>query len=206
MKKSVVLPVLAILLATLLLAVMPTEADAAIYTDTIRLHVLANSDSEEDQSTKFAVRDDLLLTYGSVLGTAKTMEEAESLVRRMIPEMREHVNEFLSARGVSDTADITFSVEWYETRVYETFTLPAGYYPSLRVLIGAAEGRNWWCVMFPPLCLDMATEDAPADDGLGAYSESERRLISGGYRVRFKLLEAVSGMFREKSGTDPKRK
>ena len=196
MKKNILLPILAILAATLLLAVMPTEADAAIYTDTIRLHVLANSDSEEDQKTKLAVRDDLLLTYAEVLGASRSMEEAEETVRSLLPAMREHVNNFLAARGVNYGAEITFSVEWYDTRVYESFTLPSGYYPSLRVLLGRADGKNWWCVMFPPLCLDMATEDAPADDGLGAYSESERRLISGEYQVRFKLLEVISGAFR----------
>ncbi len=196
MKKNILLPLLAILAATLLLAVMPTEADAAIYTDTIRLHVLANSDSEEDQKTKLAVRDDLLLTYAEVLGASRSMEEAEETVRSLLPAMREHVNDFLAARGADYGAEITFSVEWYDTRVYESFTLPSGYYPSLRVLLGRADGKNWWCVMFPPLCLDMATEDAPADDGLGAYSESERRLISGEYRVRFKLLEVISGAFR----------
>ena len=196
MKKNILLPILAILAATLLLAVMPTEADAAIYTDTIRLHVLANSDSEKDQKTKLAVRDDLLLTYAEVLGASRSMEEAEETVRSLLPAMREHVNGFLAARGVDYGAEITFSVEWYDTRVYESFTLPSGYYPSLRVLLGRADGKNWWCVMFPPLCLDMATEDAPADDGLGAYSESERRLISGDYQVRFKLLEVISGAFR----------
>ena len=196
MKKNILLPSLAILAATLLLAVMPTEADAAIYTDTIRLHVLANSDSEEDQKTKLAVRDDLLLTYAEVLGASRSMEEAEETVRSLLPAMREHVNGFLAARGADYGAEITFSVEWYDTRVYESFTLPSGYYPSLRVLLGRADGKNWWCVMFPPLCLDMATEDAPADDGLGAYSESERRLISGDYQVRFKLLEVISGAFR----------
>lgn len=196
MKKNILLPILAILAATLLLAVMPTEADAAIYTDTIRLHVLANSDSEEDQRTKLAVRDDLLLTYAEVLGASRSMEEAEETVRSLLPSMHEHVNDFLAARGANYGAEITFSVEWYDTRVYESFTLPSGYYPSLRVLLGRADGKNWWCVMFPPLCLDMATEDAPADDGLDAYSESERRLISGEYRVRFKLLEVISGAFR----------
>lgn len=198
MKKNLLFPLLAILAATLLLAVLPTEADAAIYTDTIRLHVLANSDSAEDQATKLAVRDDLLLTYAKDLGSFRTMKEAEDEVCRLLPEMRAHVNSFLARRGADYGAEVTFSVEWYETREYEKFTLPAGYYPSLRVLLGRAEGKNWWCVMFPPLCLDIATEDAPEDDGLGAYSTCERALITGGYRVRFKLLEMVSGAFREK--------
>lgn len=200
MKQKILLPVLMILFATLLLAVMPTEADAAIYTDTVRLHVLADSDSEEDQKIKLAVRDDLLLTYASVLGTSDTVEEAEENIRQRIPEMRSHVNDFLARHGVEYSADITFSTEWYDTRVYESFTLPAGYYPSVRVLLGKAEGQNWWCVMFPPLCLDMATEDAPTGDRLGAYSDTERNLICGEYRVRFKLLEAISGAFRNVSG------
>ena len=198
MKKNLLFPLLAILGATLLLAVLPTEADAAIYTDTIRLHVLANSDSAEDQATKLAVRDDLLLTYAKDLGSFRTMKEAEDEVCRLLPKMRAHVNSFLDHRGADYGAEVTFSVEWYETREYEKFTLPAGYYPSLRVLLGRAEGKNWWCVMFPPLCLDIATEDAPEDDGLGTYSKGERALITGGYRVRFKLLEMVSGAFREK--------
>lgn len=196
MKKNILFPILSILAATLLLAALPTEADAAIYTDTIRLHVLANSDSDNDQETKLAVRDDLLLTYGKALASFESMQDAENAVRDRLPEMREHINSFLRSQGADYEADITFSVEWYDTRVYESFTLPAGYYPSLRVLLGEAGGKNWWCVMFPPLCLDMATEDNASDDRLGAYTKNERRLITGEYEVRFKLLEVIAGAFR----------
>ena len=83
------------------------------------------------------------------------------------------------------------------TRNYESFSLPKGYYTSLKIVIGRGEGKNWWCVMFPPLCLDMATESAPADDAVKKYSSEEFILVSkNGYNAKFKVLEIISGAFK----------
>ena len=92
--------------------------------------------------------------------------------------------------------NIKLGEEWYETRDYDGFSLPCGYYTSLRILIGEGEGKNWWCVMYPPLCTELASESAPADDGLIDYTKEEMILISSGkYNIKFKILEDLSRVF-----------
>lgn len=193
---GIVLPTLAILTAALLLAVLPTEAEAAVYTDTVRLHILANSDSEEDQKLKLQIRDFILAEYGGLLSRQTDTDGAENALRERLPEIEKKVKSELTKRGSDDAVRITLSVEWYDTRDYETFTLPAGYYTSLRVLIGNAAGHNWWCVLYPPMCLSAST-DQPADSYIGGYSDAECRLIGGKYRIRFKSLEIVSDAVRK---------
>ena len=182
-----------LLIATLGIAILPTESEAEIYEDTLRLHILAASDSEEDQRIKHNVRDALLKEYSEILSAYGNVEDAKSAVKEMLPEIENFVNRFLASEGVTDTAVVTLTEEWYDTREYEGFTLPRGRYTSLRVIIGGGGGKNWWCVMFPPMCLDIATESAPIDDAAIGYTDEELRLINKGeYSVKFKLLELVS--------------
>ena len=192
--KKLILPLFILLLSAILLAIMPTEADAAIYRDTVRLHILANSDSEEDQALKLRVRDKLLVEYASLFSEATSCDEAAERAEAALPQIETSVREWILAWGYDYAVQVTLSTEWYDTRVYEDFTLPKGYYTSLRVLIGEGAGHNWWCVMFPPLCLDMAVEEAPEAEG--KYTETERFLIGGGqYQPRFKILELLSEAF-----------
>ena len=194
--KKTLMPLIAILAATLLIAVMPTEAEAEIYSDTLRLHILANSDSEEDQALKLAVRDRLLLTYGEELSRSENRLDAEERIEGLLSEMEDCAENVIREQGYGYEVSASVTTEWYDTRKYESFTLPQGYYSSLQIIIGEGEGRNWWCVMYPPLCLDMALEDAPPDDALINYTDEECSLISGGgYNVKFKLLELVSEAF-----------
>lgn len=188
-----------VLILTLMLAAMPTDADAAIYEDTLRLHILANSDSKEDQEVKLRLRDEILTVFGSRLSDCRDIEDAKENVSLLLEEIESHSREFLSSVGVDYPVTANLSVEWYGTRSYDGFTLPCGYYNSLRIIIGSGEGKNWWCVMYPPLCMDIATKDAPADDATLNYSNEELRLIAGGkYNVKFKLLEVLSSAFRKK--------
>lgn len=192
MKKTMI-SVLAVLAAALFISVMPTEAEAQIYSDTVRLHILANSDSDEDQALKLKVRDRLLVTYGERLGACASREAAESNIRTLLPEMQSCAEEVIAECGFDYSVTASITTEWYDTREYEDFTLPKGYYSSLRIIIGSGEGRNWWCVMYPPLCLDMALEDAPPDDAIVDYTREEYALISSsGYNVKFKLLELIA--------------
>ena len=105
------------------------------------------------------------------------------MLREKLSEIEDSVCEWASPYGY--TASVSLKTEWFNTRVYEDFSLPAGYYLSLIVELGAAEGKNWWCVMYPPMCLDVATE-------IGGYTDAERDLIVGKYRVKFKILELIS--------------
>ena len=188
--------ILLTLALTLGVAVLPTEKDAAIYEDTLRLHILANSDSALDQELKYAIRDKLLAKYGEALRGAESFSDAQAEVAGLLDEIEQDVDGWISEAGYSYKSEVTLGVEWYDTREYEDFTLPRGYYTSLRIMLGEADGQNWWCVMYPPLCLDVATEDAPRDDALMGYSREEYMLVNGeGYSIKFKLLEVFSDAF-----------
>ena len=187
---------IAILIITMLIAILPTEAEGEIYEDTLRLHIIANSDSPEDQALKLEIRDFVLTEYGQRLKGYRSMEEATADVERLLSDIETAASEKLSKMGYHYTVDALLGQEWYDTREYEDFTLPSGYYTSLRIIIGSGEGKNWWCVMYPPLCLELATEEAPTDDGIIDYTKEEVALIkSGKYNVKFKILEELSRVF-----------
>ena len=188
---KIILPITAILLATLFLAVMPTEAEAAIYEDTVRLHILAESDSIEDQTAKLMIRDKMLEKYSVLLDGKKSSIEAKAALSDILDEIQADCERWITEAGLSYTVKVTLLKEWYDTREYADFTLPAGEYASLKITLGKGEGQNWWCVMYPPLCLDVAVKK-----GNSAYTDTEGKLISdSGYNVKFKLLEVASLIF-----------
>ena len=155
----------------------------------VRLHVLAASDSEADQQMKQKVRDTVLGLVTPALENCETRSEAISVLTPLLPEIERAAEETLRSLGSGETVTALLSEEPYPIRDYDTFSLPAGTYESLRVRIGPGEGRNWWCVVFPPLCLS-AAEGGDPDDAWEVFSPSEQRLISGSGRViRFKALE-----------------
>lgn len=194
--KSLIKNCFTLLIITMLIGTLPTEAEGEIYEDTLRLHILANSDSKDDQALKIRVRDYILTEYGSRLRSGGSIDEAKEEISVILPEIEANVCEKIAEWGYKYTVRATLSEEWYETREYEDFTLPAGYYCSLRVIIGNGKGKNWWCVMYPPLCMEMACEDAPRDDGVINYTKEEFSLItSGKYNIKFKILEEVSRVF-----------
>ena len=180
----------------LLVAALPTDRDAAIYEDTLRLHILANSDSTADQSLKLEIRDRLLEKYGTQLKSEDGKSGAVNMISSLKHEMERDIDTWIGEAGYSYKSRVSLGEEWYERREYEGFTLPEGYYTSLKVELGEGDGQNWWCVMYPPLCLDIATECAPSDDALCDYTKEEIMLIGEGkYTVKFKLLELTSEIF-----------
>lgn len=190
--KRFLMPLLCLLLGTLILAALPTEVEGAVYTDTVRLHVLASSNREEDQKIKLAVRDEILLTYGEMLNF-DTKDEAVSKTRELLPSIEETVRKKLSELGVDYGVHAELKEEWYDRREYEDFSMPAGSYTSLVISLGEAKGKNWWCVLYPPLCTAGAVKDMDY-----ALSDAEYDLILGstkGYRIRFKALEVLSALF-----------
>ena len=198
MKKTTnfLMTIMILLAVALISAILPTEQDAAIYEDTLRLHILANSDNDADQKLKYGIRDKLLEKYGTRLGSSDTPEEAKENISALIPEIEADVDGWIEEAGYNYNSSVSLGVEWYDTREYEDFTLPKGYYTSLQVMLGDAEGKNWWCVMYPPLCLDIATEETPRDDAVIGYTKEEYSLITdSGYNVKFKLLEIFSEAF-----------
>ena len=162
--------VVMILSVILILAAMPTEKEGAIYRDTVRLHILANSDTEADQELKLTIRDKLLEKYGTELSDSEGKENAIATLTELESQIKRDVDAWIKEAGSDYECEIELGVEWYDTREYEDFTLPCGYYTSARILLGEGDGKNWWCVMYPPLCLDLATEDAPRDDAIIGYT------------------------------------
>ena len=152
----------------------------------IRLHVVANSDTSADQAVKLAVRDAVLREAGRVLDGA---EDPKQAVAAQLPALEAAANAELQRQGSEDLARVSFRRELFPTREYDTFSLPAGVYDSLRVTIGQGEGHNWWCVIFPPLCAQAA---GLSEQAVQALSDDDVRLVTesdGGYVVRFRLLE-----------------
>lgn len=122
--------------------------------DVIRLHVIANSDSPQDQALKLKVRDEVLKTLGPVLQTASSHREAEALVRAHLEEVRESANRLIAATGGCSITQVRveFGQYLFPAKSYGNLLLPAGRYKALRVVLGEGKGQNWWCVLFPPLC------------------------------------------------------
>lgn len=158
----------------------------------IRLHVVANSDSREDQTVKLQVRDAILSGIQSDLAKISDMEEARTYLEENLPKLRQIANGVLERAGFTQTAEVTLCKEAFDTRVYDTFTLPAGVYEALRITIGEGKGKNWWCVAFPTLCLP-ATSREFADAAVEAgFSETMSRTLTGeDCRIRFFFLDAL---------------
>lgn len=156
----------------------------------LRLHVVANSDSPEDQALKLAVRDAVLAEAAQWCRDAGSLEEANSLVCTHLEGIADAANKTIKANGFTDRASARVTEEFFPTRKYDTFTLPAGRYRTLRVDIGEAEGHNWWCVVFPALCLPAAQDD-DRQDVLAGLPDSQRDVAEnpGRFRVEFKLAE-----------------
>ena len=149
----------------------------------VRLHVIAVSDETEEQELKLRVRDSVLEYLTPALAAAGSPAEAERIISAELPNIRAAAEKCAEGRRVR----VTLGREYYPTREYESFTLPAGQYRSLRVILGDGEGHNWWCVVFPPLCVSAAEQDR----ALCAMSDDERALITeaDGYEIRFRIVE-----------------
>ena len=157
--------------------------------EVIRLHVVANSDSQEDQALKLQVRDAVIEILEEASGEMPTKEEAYAYLEEHLEEIAKAANDVIAAAGFSDKVRVTLLQEEFDTREYDTFTLPAGVYDSLRIVIGEGEGQNWWCVVFPQLCL-AEVEDTAAGAG---FSENLTNTIQKeqGYEVRFWVMDCL---------------
>lgn len=154
----------------------------------VRLHVIAESDSDEDQAVKLKVRDAVLEYLVPKLKAAGSVSAASGIITDSLPDLGETAEKVLSDEGHGATAAATLSVESYPTRVYDGFALPAGEYLSLRIVLGEGRGHNWWCVVFPPLCMTSAEDE----DAFSALSGDAQKLIlsdDGGYTLKFRLIE-----------------
>ena len=166
---------------------------ARLREELIRLHVVAASDSEADQALKLRVRDAITESLEQELANLTDVEQAKEYLQENLPKLETLANRVLREAGCEDLAKVSLAVEEFSTRVYDTFTLPAGVYNALRITIGEGEGKNWWCVVFPTLCFS-ATSEGFEDIAAGAgFPDALTAALEGkeGYELRFFLLDAL---------------
>lgn len=191
-KKAVLLAVCAAF--AILVTVLPTPGEAAVRERVIRLHVVANSDGEEDQALKLAVRDALTGEVASMLEGVSTKEEAEKVLSDGLDGILACAEK--AAGDVPVT--VTLGKERYPTKEYGTFRFPRGVYTSVQVKLGAAEGKNWWCVLFPPLCVGAASAEPEETCIEAGLTPGQVKILTGSdgkYRVRFRVLEWLDALF-----------
>lgn len=182
--------VLALFVACLVCTALWAEAtQVRLASQVIRLHVLANSDSEEDQALKLEVRDQVLETTSALLAGETEPQAAAILLNQHLDDIAQTAAQEISAQGHDDRVEVRLEQTWFPTRQYQGISLPAGNYLALRVLIGAAEGHNWWCVVFPNLCLPAVSERALEASTLTPGQISLLQEEETSYVFRFKTLE-----------------
>ena len=164
--------------------------------DIIRLHVVANSDSDIDQKNKLAVRDALIEYLESISGNFDSCEDAKAFLSSALPDLTDIANRTLRSVGCEDRAILSLQHEAFGIREYDTFTLPSGIYESLRVVIGDGMGKNWWCVVFPSLCMPKSEEvfvetavSSGLDQNLADTLKNDRK-----YKIRFFILDWIGSI------------
>ena len=201
--KQILIFCIFILVGMILLGVLPTHGETEIYDSVLRLHVLANSDSEYDQALKLRVRDGVLAATAQLLSDCTTRDQAVAVMSDNLETVRQAALAVVDAEGAKYDVTIKLCEEEYPTKNYESVCFPAGSYMSLQVCIGEAEGKNWWCVLFPGMCLSAASKtDAEQAFIQAGLTPEQYKLIteSGGakYKLRFKFLEILEQTFGTK--------
>lgn len=189
--KLVEVALLLALAAFLTSGALALQTERELSDKVVRLHVLANSDSEEDQALKLKVRDRVLACTEPILEGSADRREAEARLRGQLLELERIAGEEIQANGYDYGVSVRLEDAAFPTREYEGFTLPAGKYLALRIVIGEGAGRNWWCVVFPPLCAAAAGE-VPAAALAAGLSPDQVGLITEenqGYVLKSKLVE-----------------
>ena len=155
----------------------------------LRLHVLANSDSDEDQALKLKVRDALLAESERVFKNCTTEEEAVAEAEKHLDALEKVALQVIKDNGFDYSVRVEVAEMWFETRDYDEFSLPAGTYEALRVIIGEGKGKNWWCVMFPSICLPAASGESK--DFKGVLTDDTAEIVEQPkrYKARFKVVE-----------------
>ena len=195
MQKRLLTVTLVLCAVLLFVGLFPVHGEEEIYNTVVRLHVLANSDSEEDQALKLKVRDAVLEVTTPLLADCTSQEEARALLESHMTDIQATAEAVIAAEGCTDPVSLLLDMEEYPARDYNSFCFPAGTYLSLRVCIGNAEGQNWWCCLFPPLCLGAASASSTAaEDAFIAVglTPNQYKIITDSapvYKVRFKILE-----------------
>lgn len=165
----------------------------------LRLHVIANSDTKKDQALKYQVRDELLKSGSFSISDAKSKTEAQKNITNELDSLRKTAQQKVYDSGFGYKVKVEVAESYFPTRQYDDITLPAGYYDALKVIIGEGKGQNWWCVMFPNLCLPAATKTGASPEDI--LSDEQIKIIKkhGRYEVRFWLLEKYYELTKKSS-------
>ena len=192
MKRAFGLVFLLVFFFSLWTAGMDEAAASGLPDKLLRLRVIAESDESADQADKLLVRDAVLAALEPRIADCASLEEARAAALEALPQLAEAAGKALEEAGRPRPLTLRLGAEDCPLRAYETFTLPAGNYETLTVTLGAGEGHNWWCVVFPPLCLAAAGESGEEDEEWSVFSPAEQRLMTAGsVEIRFRCLELL---------------
>ena len=159
------------------------ETGNEIRSETLRLHIIANSDSEEDQDLKLKVRDAILDSTGELFAEVSGKTEAVAAAEYSANDIKSIAENVIASEGFDYSVQVEVTEMWFETRSYEGFSLPAGDYDTVRIVIGKGEGKNWWCVMYPALCVP------GAEIAIEKYEDNAGFISGNGYEMRFRIIE-----------------
>ena len=179
----------------LVIGLLPVHGEATVYDNVLRLHVIANSNSEADQRLKLDVRDKIIETVQELGRNCTNLEEMQNLLIEETEIIKKCAEDEIIRQGYDYSVAVSLGKESYPTKSYASLCFPSGEYISLQIKIGEANGENWWCVLFPPLCLDAASssnEDAFLSVG---FTPDQYKIITSTetpvYQARFKMLEVI---------------
>ncbi len=202
MKKTIVRIELSILLALVICFAFNVTAFSekcdSIREKMLRMHVIANSDSDADQQLKLKVRDAVLTAGEEIFDGSVTADDAEEKILPHIDKLRQVALQVIENEGFDYDVQITVQKEFFNTRTYEnSVTLPAGYYTAVKVIIGEGKGQNWWCVMFPPMCLPAASGECDMSEFL---TDEETEIVENSekYQFKFKIVEVFEILLNKK--------
>ena len=176
------------LILTMLFSVLPFEASCQeIRKDVFRLHILANSDTDKDQNLKLKVRDAVLEYTEKLYKNSNTKEEAEILTSKNLQNIANLAKQVIVDNGYNYNVTCQIEDVYFNTRTYENVTMPSGTYKALQIKIGDAKGKNWWCVMYPTLCVGASTDYKALDDKLN--DKEYDTLVNEKTQYKFKIVE-----------------
>ena len=170
---------------------MQNSFDKDLYDNVIRLHVIANSDSEDDQNAKMKIKDNVAAYIFSLTENAENAVQASQIIESNIGAIEECVKSTCLALGYDYETQVVFSKENYPVRYYDNFTFPAGNYKSLRIKLGSAKGKNWWCVLYPSLCIPGNDTAKSKLSNAGISDETATYITEDKYKIRFFLLDWI---------------
>ena len=189
-KKDVTVAVVAALIISICFAFAGFNNKCQDLRDNIlRLHIIANSDDQNDQAIKLKVRDNLLNVSDGLYNNISSKQDAITVTSENLKLLKSAAEETIKKEGANYPVDVTIGKAYFNTRKYENFTLPAGEYEAVKVLIGNAKGKNWWCVMFPSMCIPAASEHS-LDEAVNKNS-AEIAQNATKYKISFKIVEII---------------